>query len=293
VTGSNASILSSELSTFLTGRHKTIRIYPFSFREYLRYYSIVCENPEYITSTQKGEIIHYLRKYLEEGGFPAVIRSGDITLSEQYLTDIIYRDIVSRFGIREIKELKDLTVYLISNTGKLMSYKTLAEITGLKSVSTIKNYLDYLEQAFLLYRLAPLHYSLKTTSRASYKIYAGDLSFIQSAGFHLTEDLGPRIENLVFLELLRRHHEVYYYSGSGECDFLVKRNQVIEEAIQVSYSLIDQKTLDREIKGLSEAMEKFNVKKGLILTFDDEELFNIPNNGISVVPIWKWLLTSS
>jgi len=293
VTGSNASILSSELSTFLTGRHKTIRIYPFSFREYLRYYSIVCENPEYITSTQKGEIIHYLRKYLEEGGFPAVIRSGDITLSEQYLTDIIYRDIVSRFGIREIKELKDLTVYLISNTGKLMSYKTLAEITGLKSVSTIKNYLDYLEQAFLLYRLAPLHYSLKTTSRASYKIYAGDLSFIQSAGFHLTEDLGPRIENLVFLELLRRHHEVYYYSGSGECDFLVKRNQVIEEAIQVSYSLIDQKTLDREIKGLSEAMEKFNVKKGLILTFDDDELFNIPNNGISVVPIWKWLLTSS
>lgn len=291
VTGSNASVLSSELSTFLTGRHKTIRIHPFSFREYLRYYSISCENPEYVSSTQKGEIIYYLRKYLEEGGFPAVIRSGDITLSEQYLTDIIYRDIVSRFGIREIKELKDLTVYLISNAGRMMSYKTLAEITGLKSVSTIKNYLDYLEQAFLLFRIAPLHYSLKATSRASHKIYAGDLSFIQSAGFHLSEDLGQRIENFIFLELLRRYQEVYFYSGSGECDFLVKKNQVVEEAIQVSYSLSDQKTLDREIKGLTLAMEKFNVKKGLILTFEDEELFDIPDIGISVIPIWKWLLT--
>lgn len=291
VTGSNASVLSSELSTYLTGRHKTIRIHPLSFREYLRHYSIAVANPEFISSTQKGEIIRYLRKYLEEGGFPAVIRSGDISLSEQYLTDIIYRDIVSRFGIREIKELKDLTVYLISNAGRMISYKTLAEITGLKSVSTIKNYLDYLEHAFLLFRIAPLHYSLKGTSRASHKIYAGDLSFIQSAGFHLTEDLGQRIENLIFLELLRRYQEIYFYSGSGGCDFLVKRNQVVEEAIQVSYSLNDQKTPDREVKGLVEAMKRFNVKKGLILTFEDEELFDISNIGISVVPIWKWLLT--
>jgi uncharacterized protein len=161
VTGSNASVLSSELGTFLTGRHRTVGVYPFSFREFLRYHAISSDNPEMMTSAQKGEVIKEFRSFLELGGFPSVVRTGDISLSEQYLTDILYRDIVTRFGIREIKELKDLTVFLITNAGRVISYKTLSEIAGVRSVSTIKNYLDYLEQAFLLYRLGSLQYSLK------------------------------------------------------------------------------------------------------------------------------------
>ncbi len=144
-TGSNASLLSSELGTYLTGRHRTIRVHPFSFSEFLIYHGIIGKKPEHLSSTQKGEISRFLRMYLDQGGFPSVMKSQGISLSERYLTDIIYRDIVARFGIREIKEFRDLTVYLITNAARKISYKTLSDIAGVKSVSTVKNYLEYLE----------------------------------------------------------------------------------------------------------------------------------------------------
>lgn len=292
VTGSNASVLSSELGTYLTGRHRTIRVHPFSFSEYLVFHGVVLKNPDHVSSTQKGEISKFLRMYLDQGGFPYVVKSQDISLAEQYLTDIVYRDIVARFGIREIKEFKDLTVYLITNAARTISYKTLSEIAGVKSVSTVKNYLEYLEQAFLLFRLAPLNYSLKAMTRASYKVYAGEVSFIHAAGFHLSEDLGQRIENLAYLHLARTHPEMYFYSGQRECDFLIKTGSSIQEAIQVSVTLGDSKTRDRELKGLSEAMEKFSIPKGFILTLEEEKEVKIAGRMIRVIPLWKWLLTS-
>ncbi|NLV27812.1 MAG: ATP-binding protein [Methanomicrobiales archaeon] len=290
ITGSNASVLSSELGTYLTGRHKTVRVHPFSFKEYLLYHGIENVNPDFVTSPQKGEIVRYLQKYLIEGGFPAVVKSGDISLSEQYLTDIIYRDIVSRYKIREIREFKDLTVFLITNAGRQISYKTLSDITGLKSVSTIKNYIDFLEQAFLLFRLAPLHYSLKKITKSSYKIYAGEISFIQAAGFHMSDDMGQKLENLVYLHLLRTCPEVYFYSGVNECDFLIKTGSMVREAIQVSYTLSDPETREREIKGLVEAMERFHLPHGTILTFDEENQISYTDYSIQIVPLWKWLI---
>lgn len=290
VTGSNASVLSSELGTFLTGRHLTIPVNPFSFREFLRYHTITIDNPKMLSSTQKGEIVKQFRIYLELGGFPSVVRTGDISLSEQYLTDILYRDIVARFGVREIKEFKDLTVFLITNAGRIISYKTLSEIAGVKSVSTIKNYLDYLEQAFLLHRLGSLQYSLKAMTRSSYKVYAGDMSFIHSVGFHLSDDTGQRLENLVFLTLNRHYTEVYFYSGTRECDFLVKRGQKVEAAIQVSETLLDPATRGRKISGLIEAMEKFNVTEGYILTMDEEGSEEVSGKRIRISPVWRWLL---
>ncbi|HWQ66737.1 MAG TPA: ATP-binding protein [Methanospirillum sp.] len=292
VTGSNASVLSSELGTYLTGRHRTIRVHPFSFSEFLVYHGITCKKPDHLSSTQKGEISRFLRMYLDQGGFPSVVKSQDISLSEQYLTDIIYRDIVARFGIREIKEFRDLTVYLITNAARTISYKTLSDIAGVKSVSTVKNFLEYLEQAFLLFRLAPLNYSLKAMARASYKVYAGEVSFIHAAGFHLSEDLGQRIENLAYLHLERTNPEMYFYSGQRECDFLIKTGLSIQEAIQVSVTLADPKTRERELKGLSEAMEKFTIPKGYILTLDEEEEIEILGKIVRVIPLWKWLLSS-
>lgn len=292
VTGSNASVLSSELGTYLTGRHRTIRVHPFSFREFLIYHGITAHEPNHLSSAQIGEISRYLRIYLEQGGFPSVVKSQDISLSEQYLTDIIYRDIVARFGIREIKEFRYLTAYLITNAARAISYKTLSDIAGVKSVSTVKNYLEYLEQAFLLFRLAPLNYSLKAMTRASYKVYAGEMSFIHAAGFHLSEDLGQRIENLVYLHLIRTNQEMYYYSGQRECDFLIKNRSSIEEAVQVCVTLADPKTRERELKGLSEAMEKFSIPKGYILTLDEEGEIEMSEKKVQIIPLWKWLLTS-
>jgi predicted AAA+ superfamily ATPase len=292
VTGSNASVLSSELGTYLTGRHRTIRVHPFSFNEFLTYHGIAIKNPDHISSPQKGEISRFLRMYLNQGGFPSVVKSQDISLSEQYLSDIMYRDIFARFGIREVKEFRDLTVYLITNAARTISYKTLSDIAGVKSVSTVKNYLEYLEQAFLVFRLAPLSYSLKAMVRASYKVYAGEVSFITAAGFHVSEDLGQMIENLAYLHLTRTSPEMFFYSGKRECDFLIKTGRSVQEAIQVSVTLADPKTRERELKGLSEAMEKFNISKGCILTLDEEGEVALPGNMVRIIPLWKWLLQS-
>ncbi|HWQ63957.1 MAG TPA: hypothetical protein VN429_06035 [Methanospirillum sp.] len=147
------------------------------------------------------------------------MKSQDISLSEQYQTDIIYLDIVARFGVRDIMEFRDMTMYFITNAARTISYKTLSDIAGVKSVSKVKNYLKYLEQAFLLFRLVPRNYLQKVMARASYKVYAGEVSFIHAAGFHRSEDLGQRIENLAYLHLARTNHEMYFYSGQRECVF--------------------------------------------------------------------------
>jgi uncharacterized protein len=180
----------------------------------------------------------------------------------------------------------------ITNAARTISYKTLSDIAGVKSVSKVKNYLEYLEQAFLLFRLAPLNYSLKAMVRASCKIYAGEVSFIHAAGFHLSEDLGQRIENLAYLHLARTNPEIYFYSGQRECDFLIKTGPSIQVGIQVSVTLADPKTRERELKGLSEAMEKFSIPKGSILTLDEEGEIEMLGKIVRVIPLWKWLLTS-
>ncbi len=129
-------------------------------------------------------------------------------------------------------------------------------------------------------------------ARASYKVYAGEVSFIHAAGFHLSEYLGQCIENLAYLHLARTNPEIYFYSGQRKCDFLIKTIPSIQEAIQVSVTLADPKTREREQKGLSEAMEKFTIPKGYILTLDEEEEIKILGEMVRVIPLWKWLLSS-
>ena len=204
-TGSNSQLLSSEISTFLTGRNKVLKLFPFSFREFLRLKEIKITGKEIeadlLTSSRKAEIFSYFLEYFESGGFPLVLISGDLELSRGYFEDILNKDVLVRYNIKEVRGLKDLALFLLSNVGRAYSYPTLKNVTGIKSLSTIKNYRDYFQNVFLLYQLPRFDYSLKKQKVSSSKIYTIDNSFLKTVAFNFSENKGQRLENLVFVEL--------------------------------------------------------------------------------------------
>jgi hypothetical protein len=214
-------------------------------------------------------------------------------LSKQYFQDIIQKDILVRHKIKKQKELNDLILHLISNIGRIYSYRTLRDITQIESVSQIKNYIEYLKQTYLFYSISRFDYSVKKQIQSSQKIYVSDNSFLESVSFKFSDNIGVRLENLVFLELIKRYKEIYYFNGKQECDFLIKEGLKITGAIQVSAYLEDEDTKNREINGLIEALNKFNLKEGLILTIEKEEELKKDNKKIKIIPVWKWIIKNN
>ncbi len=290
ITGSNASLLSSEISTSLTGRNKTLNLFPFSFKEYLKYNKLNFDLKT-LTTNSKTILIRSLSEYIKKGGFPLVLREDDPELFDNYFKDILYRDIVARYRISRIDEIKQLGLYFFSNTARIFSYSTLQNITGIKSLSTVKSYLDYFSNSFLFFYLRKFDYSVKKQLLNSRKVYCIDHGFANHLGFSFSKNIGRIIENIVFVELLRNNKEVFYYSGKKECDFVVKQGLDIIEAIQVTYNL-NKENFNRETEGLLEAVEKFNLKKGLLLYYDSEISSEDFPERIQPVPIWKYLSTN-
>ncbi len=287
ITGSNSSLLSSEISTFLTGRNKVIKLYPFSFKEFLKFKKVL-DNPK--TSNERITLLKVFEEYFEKGGFPLIIKNNDLELSKQYFEDIVNKDIILRYNIKKIKELNDLILYLFSNVGKIYSYSTLKMISGIKSLSMIKNYIEYMKGVFLASTINRFDYSIKKQKVSSSKFYVLDNCFLKTVAFNFIENKGQRLENLVFIELLKSGFELYYHLDKNECDFIIKKGLKITNAIQVCLNLDNPLTKKREITGLLEAMQKYNLKEGLILTLDKESEENINNKKIIIKPVWKWLL---
>ena len=288
VTGSNAKLLSSEISTSLTGRNKLIELYPFSFAEYLRFIGNNY-NRVRITPTSKSLLLKDFNNYMHIGGFPLVVKENDTELINAYFQDILYRDIISRYRITQVNEIKQIGLYFASNIGKLFSYSTLQQISGVKSLSSIKDYLYYFEQSYLFFYLKKYDYSVKKQIMNPKKVYTIDLAFAHRLGVHFSENKGRLLENLVYLELLRRRKEVYYYSGKNECDFLVKEGLDIAQAIQVVYQL-DDTNREREYLGLQEALQTYHIKQGILITYQIDGTFHTIDEQIQVIPIWEWLL---
>lgn len=290
VTGSNANLLSSEISTSLTGRNKIIELFPFSFNEYLRFTGKKYDLNR-ITTKSKSLLIKDFNYYFEKGGFPLVVKENDIELINSYFQDILYRDIISRYRLTQINEIKQIGLYFAANVGKLFSYSTLQKISGVKSLSSIKDYLYYYAQSYLFFYLKKFDYSLKKQIMNPKKVYTIDPGFASRIGFNFSENKGRILENIVFLELLRRTKDVFYFSAKNECDFVIKEGLEIVEAIQVSYR-INVSNEQREYAGLQEAMQAYKLKKGLLLTYDTENTISSVTNEITVTPVWKWLLKS-
>ena len=282
VSGSSANLLRGEYSALLTGRNLTFAIFPLSFKEFLDFADVNYKN---ITTSEKNKIIYELHNYLEHGGFPEVyFKDKDLKriLLKQYFDDIIYKDIVKRHNINA-KKVTELAAYLLTNVANTFTVTKIRNFTGL-SMDSIKDYLSYLEDAYLVLPISHFSYSLKETSQLPRKSYSIDCGMRNVVGFRFSNDAGRLAENCVRSELLRRNKEVYYWKGSGEVDFVVKNKDNSLTAINVSFT---DKINEREITSLQEFKNNFkHVKDLLVLTEDTEK----QKDGIFLIPLWKWLL---
>src|SRR3989344_2807620 len=272
LTGSNSKLLSGELSTHLTGRYLDIILFPFSFKEFLKLKEVK-ENKVY-TTQEKAEIMKTLQEYLEIGGFPEAYKFGKGMISKIY-EDILTKDILLRHNISKKEEIKKLAKYLITNSSGEITYSKLARIFNIKHVSTISNWISYLENAFLIFRLERFDFKLKQQFIAPKKVYCIDSGLMNSIGFKFSENKGKVIENEVALELQRRKgdsFEVYYWKDlqQNEVDFVLKRGKSVVQLIQVTYASSKEEIKEREINALLKSSKKLRCNALLVITWDYE-----------------------
>jgi len=276
VTGSNASLLSRELGTKLTGRHISKELFPFSYREFLGFKAL--------QANEKS-----LKKYMETGGFPEFLKTNNTDILYELFHDILNRDVIVRHGIRDARSLKNLAVYLASNVGNLVTASKLQQPLNVKSAATLLDYFSFLEDTYLVNFMPKFSYSLKVQMVNPRKIYVIDAGMIKIASTSFTEDKGRLLENMIYWELRRRGKQLYYFNeNKAECDFVVMKNEKFEQVIQVCYELLPENR-EREIRGLKEAMDFFNTDKGLIISFNQSDLLIYNAKRIEVLPAWEFL----
>jgi predicted AAA+ superfamily ATPase len=275
ITGSNATLLSKELGTKLTGRHLSTELFPFSYKEFLLFKNL--EN----TATA-------LQQYLQDGGFPEYLKTNNGVILNQLLEDILYRDIVVRYAIKDVVNLKKLAVYLISNIGKPVSGNNLKELFGIKSATTILDFFSYLENAYILQFVPKFSYSLKTQIRNPKKVYVIDLGLFSQNSIVFSDENGRRLENAVYLHLRQKFKEIYYFQEKKECDFVVIEKGKVVELLQVCYTLTAE-NMEREISGLLAVMDFFNLNQGKIISFNQTETFNKAGKTITVLPAYVYM----
>ena len=289
ITGSNAKLLSSELATHLTGRYIKIELFPFSFMEILDFHKI---NYKKISSNTKAKLLAQFDNYLTQGGFPEMVKFNDNEYLKRIYEDIIYRDLIVRYKIRNIKQFKNLSQYLFTNFTGEISYNSLKSALNIKSTATVQEYISYLEESYLVFELYKYDYSLKKQYISNKKIYVIDSGVRNRIAFKFSDDKGKFLENMVFLELKRRQKEIYFFKTKNkrEIDFLYNEKGIYH-LIQVSYSLEDYKTRQRELKAFVDANKEIPNTKNIILTYSEEETLTFKELKIEIIPAWKWLLS--
>lgn len=274
ITGSNATMMSRELGTKLTGRHISVELFPFSYSEYLDF-------------TNGKADIATAGRYLEQGGFPEMIKTGMPEVLMQAFNDIVLRDIALRYSVKNTQTLLQLAVFLISNTGKLITGNSLRKLFSIGSSSSIMEYLGYFSDAYLCFYVPRFSYSQKVQVVNPKKVYTVDSGLVQVNSLSFSQDKGRLLENMVFMQLRRKTRNIYYFAEKNECDLVVFERSKVPVLYQVCWQL-DSETLDREIKGLTEAMEFFNLKEGQIITYNQADSFTIGNRIITAIPFFEW-----
>ncbi len=278
ITGSNASLLSRELGTRLTGRHISMELFPFSYQEFCGF-----------TGQEIGA--ESLKDYLTRGGFPEYVKTGNQDILTQLQSDILYRDIAVRYGIRDVTSLRRLYVYLVSNPAQLFSPSKLTQAAGVKSPTTILEYISFFEAAYLIHILPRFAWSVKAQNLLPKKVYIADPGIIATSSLSFSGNNGALLENYVCNSLrqsLGKEGDLYYFSDKtgGECDF-VAAPYTKPSCMQVCWELtLDNQ--DREINGLLKAMDFFNTEEGIIITFDTEDIIQTAGKKIDVIPAWKY-----
>ena len=296
ITGSNANLLSSEMSTLLTGRYVEIQILPFSMKETLEYKEapIDAELPD-----EKAKLFIEMDDYLKKGGYPEIVKNRDI--EQAYLSalfdSIILKDVAQRHKIRKITELYDLADYLISNYSNPLSYNEIADELSLGSVTTVKKFCGYLAEPYLFFYLPRYNNKLKEMKKAPRKVYVIDNGFIYTRSFELSSNNGRQLENMVFIELLRRGYDLekslFYYrtTNDKEVDFVTRDGRKVTSLIQVSYEISKAKTREREMDALVKASEELKCENLLLITWDQEDSVEYKGKHIRIVSLVEWFAT--
>jgi len=287
ITGSNANLLSKELGTHLTGRHVDLELYPFSFTEFLKAKNIAIPNKGAYSTEQKALLSKIFKEYLITGGMPEVAVFSNEAILKTVLTDIIQKDIASRYNIRKPNELKIILKFLIANAANPITYRSIKNNFNIKSANTVQKYIGYAEETYIVFTVQRFEKKIKVFDKNPKKIYCVDNGIITKNTPNITERKGALLENTVAIHLKRLGKEFYYYCGRNtETDFVIPTEK---QAIQVCYELGNENK-EREIKGLIEAMQKTKATTGLILTLEQEQEIISQNKRITIKPVWGWLL---
>jgi len=300
ITGSSSKLLSTEIATSLRGRSLTTEIFPFSFQEFLRYHGLFADKPKTFGSKTAAVLRKAVKDYFQTGGFPEVqsLDAGSKTeILQSYIDAVLLKDVIERHQVSNIPAIKHMVRTLMQSSGRKFSvnrfYNTLKSMSVKCTKNSLYNYLDHLTDAFVFYRV-PIHTrSEKSRMINPVKVYTIDTGLKNAMTFQNSSDLGPTLENMVFMHLRRHHYQVEYVSTRDgfETDFFAKNPLTGErKLIQVCWQMADKKTFDREYRGLQRAMEELSISSGTIVTWDDEARLD---KNINAVPIWKWLLDES
>lgn len=292
ITGSNGNFLSHELATHLTGRHLSLELFPFSCREFFRLHGLSKELLEAPSTEEKAKVYRLTEKYFKNGGFPEVVR-GEASGSylRELFNSIISRDILQRYSLKSSKALTELAIYLIQNSGGIVSFQRLAKTFEFKSIHTLKSYFSYLQDSYLI--LEVLHFSNKSKERFTLprKVYAIDTGMQRALSFKPDSEVGMSLETAVFLFLRRNFEEIFYIRAEAhEVDFVVCEKGKPKILIQSCWTLSDSKTKTREISALSYHAAKLNVDDLYIITWDSESVIKMADKKIQIVPFWKFVL---
>ena len=293
ITGSNAKMLSSEMATVLTGKYLQVEMLPFSLEELFDWHKL---DLHHLMPEQGAECKVLTDDYLRNGGYPEVVASRQLVRSylDTLFDSIVWKDVAKRHNVRNITDLNNLAVYLVSNFCNPLSANELAEELGLSSVNTTKKYMDYLHEPYLFYYLSRYNNKLKLMKKAPRKVYVVDNGFVAAKAFSVTENLGRLLENQIFIELVRRGYDtektMFYYRSRNdkEVDFVLRQGAHIERLVQVCYDLSSPKTEKREVDAIVECAGELKCDSLTIVTYDDDRTIEKDGYRIDVIPISKF-----
>ena len=290
ITGSNARMLSSEMATVLTGKYIQVEMLPFSLKEFFDWNKL---DLHMLKPEDKTNSLVLTDDYLRNGGYPEVVASRQLTCNylDTLFDSIIWKDVAKRHNVRNVTDLNNLAMYLVSNFCNPVSANDLTTELGFSSVNTTKKYMDYLHEPYLFYYLSRYNNKLKLMKKAPRKVYVVDNGFVASKAFSLSDNLGRLLENQVFIELVRRGYDVektmFYYRSRNdkEVDFALRKGVHIQRLVQVCYDMRNPKTEKREVDSIVECAGELKCDNLVIVTNNDKRTIEKDGYKIEVVPI--------
>ncbi|MDZ7795381.1 MAG: ATP-binding protein [Spirochaetia bacterium] len=294
ITGSSSRLMGREIASSLRGRALSFTLFPFSFREYLRYHGVSPE-AKYATR-EKNRIINHFDAFLWWGGFPEIFGLEEqmrIKTMQSYVDVMLYRDIIERHEIGKVHLVKDMLKRLISGNARSFSVHKYYNDLKSRGISVGKNSLyelvGHFEDAFAVLSIPKYHDSPVKQEQSFKKVYVNDPGVLTAYRFSNTPDMGWYLETFVLLELIKAGYTVFFHSNGFETDFLVYDGVRIVGAVQACYELNDENR-QRELRGLQKAMQRFALGRGSIISHSQEESIHLEEGVVEVTPAWKWAL---